>query len=159
MKKFQFSLQALQILRERQEQFALQEYREARNAWEQAQQIAAATRSELEAAWKQRQQKLLAGCPALDLEQLQGYCQSLQQQSEAADSVAQATQNKASQAVAKLLAARQARAVVDKFFASQKRRHERARRRAEQHSLDEIVNQRNALNTAIAGHNNQPLWN
>jgi flagellar biosynthesis chaperone FliJ len=65
--------------------------------------------------------------------------------------------NKASQAFTKLLAARQGRAVVEKFFEKQQRRHELERRRYEQHKLDEMSNHRQALTGLTAG-KRESLW-
>jgi hypothetical protein len=51
MIRFHFTLKALQLLRERQEQMALQEYSRALKAWEQARGKAEGLQRELEAAW------------------------------------------------------------------------------------------------------------
>ena len=150
MKKFAFTLQGLQTLRERQEQMALQEYAKTVEAWEQARKKAAAALAELEAAWAQRQETVLAGCRAADLDRLHTYSQSAEQRAKACDESVKAAQNTSNAAFTRLLAARQARAVVDKFFEKQKRRHEREHRRAEQRSLDEMVNHREALTALIA---------
>src|SRR2546423_13522378 len=123
MKKFAFTLQGLQTLRERQEQMALQEYAKTVEAWELARKKAAAAQAELEAAWAQRQETVLAGCRAADLDRLHAYSQSAEQRAKACDESVKAAQNTSNAAFTRLLAARQARAVVDKFFEKQKRRH------------------------------------
>ncbi len=53
MRKFHFTLQALNTLREREEQSALQAYSQALQAWEQARHKVAALQQELETAWGQ----------------------------------------------------------------------------------------------------------
>ena len=79
MKKFSFSLQALRVLRERQEQLALQDYGKALQLWEQARDQVDAIRHQFQSACLEAQQKLMDGCSGSELMQLQGYCQSLEQ--------------------------------------------------------------------------------
>ncbi len=157
MRKFHFTLQALHTLRERQEHLALQEYSQALKAWEQARNKVTALQQELETAWGLRRQCLLGACAAMELARLQAWGQSVEQQKQASEHAAKAARSEASQAYTKLVAARQARAVVDKLFENQKRRHERARRRHEQRSLDEMVNHQNAL-TVLMTLSPEPLW-
>jgi flagellar export protein FliJ len=158
MKKFQFSLQALQTLRERQEQQALQEYSNALNAWERARDHVEAIQKELAAAWAERQQNALGHCAAGELDRHHAYCQSVERRKHAAEHAMKVARNRASQVFTKLLAARQARAMVDKFFENQKRDHNRECRRHEQHSLDEMVNHQNALR-ALLSMKSDHLWN
>ena len=157
MKRFNFSLQALQLLRERQEQMALHEYSKALKAWEQARGKAENLQRELEAAWGELKGRTARGGPIGDLARLQAHSQAVEQRKQAADYVAKVTRNKASQAFTKLLAARQARAVVEKFFEKQKRRHDLERRRHEQHKLDEMSSQRQVL-TGLAAGKRESLW-
>src|SRR2546423_15712262 len=112
MKKFQFTLQALLTLRERQEQLALQHYSQLLAAWEKAQKKANAAERDLEAAWSEMQEKTLTGCPAFELDQLQRYCRTVQERKQLCDEAALAARNKAGEAFTKLVAARQARTVV-----------------------------------------------
>jgi len=158
MKKFQFSLQALQTLRERQEQQALQEYSHALNAWETARDHVEAVHRELAAAWAERQRGALEDCSAGELDRSHAYCQSIERRKQAAEHAMKVARNRASQVFTKLLAARQARAMVDKFFENKKRDHDRERRRHEQHSLDEMVNHQNALGALFAIQSDN-LWN
>src|SRR6266853_1546417 len=115
MRKFHFTLQALNTLREREEQSALQAYSQALQAWEQARHKVAALQQELETAWGQRRQRLLGPCAAVELAQFQAWCQSVEQQRQGSEHAAREARNKANQAYAKLVEARQARAVVDKL--------------------------------------------
>jgi flagellar export protein FliJ len=158
MKKSQFSLQALQTLRERQEQQAMQEYSNALTAWEEARDKVNALQKELEAAWAQMQRSALDNCAAGVLDHNQAYCQSVERRKRAAEHAAKTARNQASQVFTKLLAARQARAVVEKFFDNQKSDHERERRRHEQHSQDEMFNHQSAL-TALLAMKRENLWN
>ena len=158
MKKFQFSLQALQTLREQQEQQALQEYSQALNAWERARDHVEAVHRELAAAWAERQRGVLENCSAGELDRSHAYCQAIERRKQAAEHAMKVARNRASQVFTKLLAARQARAMVDKFFENKKRDHDRERRRHEQHSLDEMVNHQNALGALFAIQSDN-LWN
>jgi flagellar export protein FliJ len=139
MKQFQFSLQALRTLRERQEQVALQQYSAALRALEEARNALAAVQQELEAAWNQMRQSTQTVCAALELNRIQAYCRTLDEKRAAGDRKVKAAQRQTRLVFARLLAARKARAVVDKFFEKQKGRHERERQRHEQHALDEMA--------------------
>jgi flagellar export protein FliJ len=158
MKKFHFSLQALQTLRERQEQVALREYSQSLQAWEQARNRVSAIQQQLETAWAQMRQSASGNCAATELDRLQTYCQAVERKKQASEYAAKAAQNKAGQAYTRLLAARQARAVVEKFFERQKHRHEREQKRHEQRLLDEMVNHQNGL-AALLMLKHEPLWN
>ena len=158
MKPFRFSLQALQTLRERQEQLARQDYGTTLRAWETARNRTSEAGQELEGAWRHGQAALAAGCAALELTRLQAYCKAVEQRKQALESEEIAARTKVRQAFARLLAARKARAMVDKCFENQKQRYQRERRRWEQKALDEVVNNQRSLagqGSAVG----QPLWN
>ena|SRR5438105_1642259 len=149
MKKFRFSLQALHTLRERQERHALQDYSRALGILEQARHQVTVTQEELERIWGQMRESTLQNFAALGLDQLHAYSQKVQQRTRDCENAATVARTKTSQAYAKFLAARHACAVVDKFFQSQKRRHDRERRRYEQRALDEMANHQNALSALV----------
>jgi flagellar export protein FliJ len=158
MKKFQFSLQALQTLRERQEQLALQEYGLALKALKEAQNQVIGFQRALEAVWVEMRECAMGSRAALELGRLQAYCQTVEQRTRVSEHAAKTAQSKVSQAYTKLITARQARAVVDKFFEKQHHRYDLERRRREQLAQDEMVNHQTAL-TALAGMTCEPLWN
>ena len=145
MKSFSFSLQALRILRERQEQLALQDYGKALQLWEQARDKVVAIQQQFQIACLEAQQKLMDGCSGSELMQLQTYCQSLEQRRRECEHAARAARHKASLAFTRLIAARQARAVVDKCFDKQKHRYDHERQRHEQSILDDMMNHRAVL--------------
>jgi flagellar export protein FliJ len=145
MKTFHFSLQALRILRERQEQIVLQDYGRALQLWEQARDKVDAILQQIQIACLEAQQKLIEGCSGSDLMQLQSYCQSLEQRRRQGEQAARVARHQASLAFTRLIAARQARAVVDKCFDQQKRRHDHDRQRREQGILDDMLNHRDLL--------------
>src|SRR5712691_87692 len=129
MKTFRFSLQALRLLRERQEQLVLQDYGKALQLWEQAHDQVDALQQQFQIACLEAQQKLIDGCCGSELAQLQAYCQALELRRRESELAARMARNKVSLAFTRLIAARQARAVVDKCFDKQKRRHDHERRR------------------------------
>jgi flagellar export protein FliJ len=145
MKTFRFSLQALRILRERQEQLVLQDYGKALQLWEQARDRVDAIQQQFQIACLEAQQKLIDGCSGSELMQLQSYCQALELRRREREYLARIARNKASLAFSRLIAARQARAVVDKCFDKQKRRHDTERQKHEQGILDDMMNHREAL--------------
>ena len=157
MKKFQFTLQALRTLRERQEQTARQGYAQALQAWEQARSKVRAVQQELAAAWTQVRQRTLENCPAGDLNRLRAYCQAVEQRKQICEHGEKAARHKVDHALTRLLAARQALAVVDKFHDRAQRRYDREAQRHEQHVLDEIVQHQDALATLL-NLTPQTLW-
>ena len=66
--------------------------------------------------------------------------------------------NKASLAFTRLIAARQARAVVEKCFDKQKRRYDHERQRHEQGILDDMINHRAVLAQLFQA-GPESLWN
>src|SRR5580765_1795702 len=124
MKRFQFTLQALGTLRERQERLALQAYAKALQSWEKARASAGALQQELEAGWGEFRRQVSGDCRASELARLRAYCQSVEQQKQPFEHAAKVARHQADQALTSLLAARQARTVVDKFHEKQKQAHE-----------------------------------
>ena len=98
------------------------------------------------------------GGSGAELMQLQDYCQALERRRREFEQAARAARHKASLVFTKLIAARQARAVVEKLFDQQKRRHDRAAQKHEQRALDDMVNQREAL-LRMWQMNPETLWN
>ncbi len=158
MKAFKSSLQALRTLRERQEQEALQEYGRTLQAQEQARTKLDGVQQELVECWVELHQLLEAGGAAEKLAHLQAYCQTVERRRRASEHALNVARNNARCAFTHLLAARQARTVVDKLIESQKRHYHRQRRRHEQKQLDELASRRNTLFTLLHL-TREPLWN
>jgi flagellar export protein FliJ len=158
MKAFKSSLQALRTLRERQEQTALTDYGKALQAQEQARNKLDEVQHDLSAGWEQFHKKLRTKCAARELSQLQAYLQAVERRKKEAEHALKVARNHAGNAFTRLLAARQARAVVDKLGEAQKRRYQRKLRRKEQKELDELASRRNALFTLLQL-TREPLWN
>jgi flagellar export protein FliJ len=158
MKPFKFSLQALLVLREQQEQTALQEYGKALLARERAMSAVRSAQEELLQAWGQFHERLGGKCAAAELAKMQQWCQSLERRVQELEYAARAARNQAKQAFFQLLAARQARAVLEKLSAKQKERHERARKKKEQKALDELANRPGQLANLLES-TRPTLWN
>ena len=158
MKNFKFSLQALLVLREQQEQTALQEYGKALLARERAMSAVRSAQEELLQGWAQFHERLAAKCAAADLAQMQQWCQSLERKVQELEYVAKAARGQAKQAFFQLLAARQAKTVLEELAAKQKARHERARRKKEQKALDESANRPGQLASLLESER-PTLWN
>ena len=158
MKLFRFSLQALRLLRERQEQLALRDYGQALQLWEQARDRVEAIQQQFQIVCLEAQRTLMHGCSGSELTQLQAYCQSLEQRRREREQAARRERDKASLAFSRLIAARQARAVVDKCFDKQKRRHDHERQRHEQSILDDMMNHRAVL-AQLFQESPEALWN
>jgi len=145
MKRFQFTLQALRTLRERQEQLSLQTYAKALQTWESARGKVAELQKELEAGWEEFRRQATGTCTASDMARMRAYCHALEQRKQVLEHAVKVARNKADHAFSSLLAARQARAVVDKFHEHQSCAHRRERQRHDQRALDEMVNHQDAL--------------
>jgi flagellar export protein FliJ len=148
MKAFHFSLQALKTLRQRQEQIALQSYAQALQLRQQAASDLSAARQELQAHWARWQSQIRAGCPALELVQSQAYCRVLEGRGRDCEAALRAAEEVTRQRWQSLLHARQQREAVDKFYAHQRRRHQRALEREEQKTIDELAHRPTGDNAA-----------
>ena len=158
MKSFQFSLQALRILRQRQEQSALEEYTQTLVARERALSQLEAVRQELALAWSEFHQKLATHAPAVQLAQMEAYCESVARRRLECEHAEKVARNRVHLAFTKLVAARQAREVIEKFHDAQKRQHQRAVRKQEQKALDDLAKQR-ARVSLLLNLNRESVWN
>jgi flagellar export protein FliJ len=158
MKAFKFTLQALLTLREQQEQKALQEYGRMLNAQERAVSDLESAREQLEEAREKFQNRLLAGCCANELWQLQTWCDSIERRVVEIGHIAQAARNNARIAFSRLLSARHATGIMHKLMEEQQRRHRREQRRHDQKVLDDLANRRNMM-MMITQWKNPAHWN
>jgi flagellar export protein FliJ len=157
MKPFHFSLEALRVLRQRQEQAALEQYAVALNRQRQAEERQQAVQLELEAAWQQRQNQMAAGAPAGMVLQLQNYGVFLEARLEEHAEAVKKASDEAVRRWETLLQARQQREIVDKYHDKQRKQHELDCLREEQKELDEFSTRRAAVNSA--SDQNDSLWN
>ena len=145
MKPFKYSMQAVRTLREQQEQTALHDYGRALRAAEQATEKLASVQQELEAVWAELQNRFADHGTAEDLARLQAYSQTVEQRRAEGERAVQIARHKVRENFVKLVAARQAAAVLDKHFENQKWHHQREQRRHEQKMLDDLAGRRNLL--------------
>jgi flagellar export protein FliJ len=157
MKPFHFSLEAVRVLRQRQEKAALEQYASALNAQRQAEERQEAVQKELEAAWLQRQNQMAAGSPAGMVLQLQNYGVFLETRLAEHAAAVKAAAEVTAKRWAALLQARQQREIVDKYHEKQRKRHEQNCQREEQKELDEFAIRRAALSAAAA--QSDTIWN
>ncbi|MDB6034173.1 MAG: Flagellar export protein FliJ [Verrucomicrobiales bacterium] len=156
MKPFKCSLQALLTLREREEHVALQEYGKALRQLEESRHKLELVQHELDSANARLHQRFLSSGPAGQLAQLQDFCAAVEKKRRECEYILKVAQNKSQQAFTKLVAARQAKAVVTKYFENQKKRHQQECRKEEQKALDDLVN---SSGSALWSLKKQNLWN
>jgi flagellar protein FliJ len=138
MKRFRFTLQALQTVRQRQEQVALEQYSVAMQARLQAEAAFLAARSERDFAWEQHRKRLELGATAAQLAQLQAYCQAAELRCQESEVRLRAAEDEVHQKWQQFAEARKQREVVDKVEERQRRRYQRECAREEQKMLDEL---------------------
>ena len=158
MKSFKFSLQALRTLRQRQEQVALVEYTQTLLARERALNQLEAVRQELAQAWSEFHQKLTTHGPAIQLAQMEAYCESVSRRTLECEHAEKVARNVVHLAFTKLVAARQSREVIEKFHDAQKRHYQRGARKQEQKAVDDLAKQR-ARVSLLLDLNHASVWN
>lgn len=142
MKRFQFSLQALQTLRQRREQTALAHYAKAIATRQKALDSLNAAEAECHKAWRISQQQRAKGAAAGEITKTQEYCHLAEEMKRACELLVAEAQKLVDQAWTKLVAARQSREAVDKFYRRQRERYDRELQRDEQKMLDELAQRR-----------------
>ncbi|MEY2410419.1 MAG: Flagellar FliJ protein [Verrucomicrobiota bacterium] len=145
MKPFKYALQAVRTLREQQEQAALQEYGAALRTANQAADELASVRQEQDAVWEQLQAQFAGPGTAEDLVKLQAYSQTVERRRLHSENLLHLAQQHMEQQFIRLVAARQAAAVLEKHFQTQQRHHQHRQRRQEQKILDELAGRQNLL--------------
>ena len=158
MKSFKFSLQALRTLRQRQEQAALEEYTQSLMARERALSQLELVRQELALGWAEFHKRLTARSAAVELAQLHAYCQTVDKRQMECEHAEKVARNIVRLAFTRLVSARQAREVIEKFHEAQKRRHDRGLRKQEQKVLDDLVQQQTGV-FMLLELNRESVWN
>jgi len=142
MKAFQFTLEAVQILRHRQEQQAMEYYVHALLARQQVADRLEITREQIRRNQQEIGRLLAGACAASRLAQAHLYERALEkQQAEQALALALA-ERRVQAAFQAMVAARQRRKMVESFRAKQHARHQRAEWREEQKLLDDLASRR-----------------
>ena len=142
MKAFNFSLQAVRILRQWQEHEALERYAKSVRARHEALQQLNKVQEKLEAGWAEWKERFSKALSALQLKQLQAYCGTITKRKEDCVVRLQAAQRGVSLAWQQLLAARQNLEAVETHYENERRRYEQALHREEQKLLDEMAPRR-----------------
>ena len=142
MKPFNFSLQAVRILRQRQEQEALERYAKAVRARQEALQQLNKVQEKLEAGWADWKERFSTVLSALQLKQLQAYCGAIAKRKEDCAGRLQAAHRGVNLAWQQLLAARQNLEAVEHHYENERRRYEQELQREEQKLLDEMAPRR-----------------
>ena len=149
MKRFRFSLQSVLTLRQRREQTALEDYGRAISARQQAVEALRVARVEWETVCRVRTTLLASNAVAGDLAQAQAYCRAMEETVARCELEVLRAQREVEQCWQKLLEARRAREVVDKYGQRQRESYDRALQREEQKALDEMAQRR--LGNGAAG--------
>jgi flagellar export protein FliJ len=142
MKAFHFTLEAVRTLRQRHEQVAMEQYGQTLLARQQAVDRLAAVQQELTACFQDLREKLAAGCSASTAAQANDYHRALGRRRDDCAAALGLAERRVNAALQAMLAARQQREIVDKFFEKQKSRHNRELTREEQKLLDDLAGRR-----------------
>ncbi len=142
MKAFHFTLEAVRVLRQRQEQDAMDNYARALIARQQAVERLEAVQQQLHASWQDLRDQLARGCTAGKAAQLQNYHRALEKTRDERSAALGLAERRVNTAFAAMLAARQQREIVDKGYEKQKIRHDREQQRGEQKFLDDLASRR-----------------
>ena len=142
MKKFHFTLEAVRIVRQRQEQEAMERYAQALLARRQAVDRLDAVQREINAAWQELRAMLAKSCPASRVAQAHAYHQSLEKRRNECAAELGAAERRVNLAFQAMLLARRQREIVDKCFDKQKVRYQREQLREEQKFTDDLGGRR-----------------
>ncbi len=142
MKAFHFSLEAVQTVRQRQEQQAMEQYVRALLARQQALDQLDLIRDRILQNHQELNRLLSAGCTAAVVTQAHHFERALQKQQ--ADRLASLAlvERRVNAAFQAMILARQKRKTVESFRKRQLARHQRAENREEQKMLDDLASRR-----------------
>ena len=158
MKPFHFSLQAVRTLRRRHEQVALERFTAAVQNREKAVNRLRSVTQQLHAGWRELKARLPNGGTALQIAQIQAYCDSVTARKKECEVYVNAAHRAVDDAWQDLLAAKQQLDVVVKYYENQRRLYQRELDREEQKALDDMANRR--ATKATAGMVNvETAWN
>lgn len=148
MKKFHFSLQAIQTLRVRREQIALQQYAHALTARRQAMEALELLQHDCTVAWQLWQDVILTNATARELTQLHDYHSGLVKLRQQCEATVLDAQQVVDLTWDRLQLARRQREAVDKFHSRQRNEHTRAVLREDQKFLDDLASRLSPLQLA-----------
>ncbi len=139
MKKFRFTLDSVQILRQRQEQEATAKYAQALSNQKQAAFRLENSQQNLGIHRQEWRSQLAAGCTALAAAQAQGFHHSLEQQVEEGINALRIEEIRVNGALLELRESKRLSEIVDKFFEKQLKRHDYDCSVEEQKFMDDLA--------------------
>jgi flagellar export protein FliJ len=142
MKSFRFTLQAVQTLRHRQEQQAMETYVHALLARQQVLDRLEAVRERIRRNQQEMNRLLASACAASPLAQASQYERVLEQQQAEQIAALALADRRVQNTFQAMLSARRRRKMVENFRAKQLARHQRAEWREEQKLLDDLASRR-----------------
>jgi flagellar export protein FliJ len=144
MKAFQFSLEAVRTLRQRQENDALDQYARALALRQRALNALEAARERIQAHWAETRRQMARRCTALQVSQLQSHGRVLEQRQQECVTALRAAERGVNAASQVMLLARQQREIVEVYREKQIVRHQRLEAVAEQKMSDEFAARRSS---------------
>lgn len=144
MKAFHFTLEAVRTLRQRNEQKALERYAQALLSRQRAMERLDAAQRELDRNTAALTTALQSGSEALKISQINDYQRVLTTARDEAAKMLGDAERQLNVAHQAMIAARQQREIVDKFFDKQKAQHQRGLLQSEQKMLDDLAGRRNS---------------
>jgi len=142
MKHFQFTLEAVSIVRQRQEQKAMELYGHTLANQQKAREALEKAEGELHSAQDELRGQLTRGCAAQQAAQALAFQQTLSLRRHECAAAFETAERRVNAAFKALLHARRQREMVDKCFDRQLARHRRDLARGEQRFLDDLAGRR-----------------
>jgi flagellar export protein FliJ len=139
MKTFHFSLSALSVLREQQEQAAQKKYADALRICEEAAGRVQASSQELLACWHDLTGKLSSGVPAVEFLRARAWCNVLELRLKERTAALEQARLKVDAVWHEMLVATRDRESLDRFHNKKRRAYDRDVQRKEQKEMDELA--------------------
>ena len=138
MKRFQFSLQPIRVLREQREREAQQRYAEMLRRSEEAALLLQLASEELAAGWNSLCQDLHLGVAASKLHRSRAWCNVLETRQKQRDAALKAARLAMNEAWREMILATREREALDRYHDKCRRAYDREAQRQEQKRLDEL---------------------
>jgi flagellar export protein FliJ len=139
MKRFRFSLQSLQMLREQRERAAQRRYLEAMRAREEAQALLKAAERELHQAWDILHKDLGTGIPAMKMARAWTFCSAQEDRCVELQHAVQVEDEGVQRAWQELTQAKRDRDAIDKYYDKQREIYNHEVAREDQKMMDELA--------------------
>lgn len=142
MKAFQFTLEGVRTLRQRQENDALEQYARSLAARQQAIDAVDAARDRIQTHWAEMRKQLSRSCAAQQVTQMQDHYRVLERRQQECVVGLRAAERAVNAASQLMLFARQQREIVDTYRDKQLARHQKLEAQMEQKISDEFAARR-----------------